>query len=119
MKKALSAVARAQKRAVLVAIAEMLRGTESERMARFGFDGLSTFGLLRDRSHEWVLALLRALVTAGWVDLTTSDHPVPYLTKPGADVMKGLAPARILLPAEPRERKRPRAAALCWSGPIC
>jgi ATP-dependent DNA helicase RecQ len=106
VKKALSAVARAQKRAGLVAIAEMLRGVESERMSRFGFAELSTFGLLRDRSHEWVLALLRALVTAGWVDLTTSDHPVPFVTKPGADVMKGSAPARILLPAEPREKKK-------------
>src|SRR5205823_6218328 len=60
VKKALSAVARAQKRAGLVAIAEMLRGVDSERMRKFGFDRLSTYGLLRDRSHEWVLALLRA-----------------------------------------------------------
>ncbi len=106
VKKALSAVARAQKRAGLVAVAEMLRGVDSDRMRRFGFDGLSTFGLLRDRSHEWVLALLRALVTAGWIDLTTSDHPVPFVTRAGADVMKGAAAARILLPTEPRERKR-------------
>jgi ATP-dependent DNA helicase RecQ len=108
VRKALSAVARAQRRAGLVAIAEMLRGVPSERMAKFGFDRLSTYGLLKDRSHEWIVALLRALVAAGWVDLTTTDHPVPYVTRAGADVMKGAAPARILLPAEPRGKGRSR-----------
>jgi ATP-dependent DNA helicase RecQ len=104
VKKALSAVARGQRRAGLVAVAEMLRGGGSERMAKFGFDRLSTYGLLSDRSHEWIMALLRALVAAGWVDLTTTEHPVPYVTRAGADVMKGAAPARLLLPAEPRVR---------------
>ena len=106
VKKALSAVARAQKRGGLLAIAEMLRGTENEKTRRFGFTQLTTFGLFRDRSHEWIVALLRALLTAGWIDLTPTEHPVPYLTKPGAAVMKGEAPARIVLPAEPRAARR-------------
>jgi ATP-dependent DNA helicase RecQ len=106
VKKALSAVARGQKRAGLVAVAEMLRGVESERMTKFGFDRLSTYGLLRDRPHEWVVALLRALVTAGWVDLTTSEHPVPFVTRAGTDVMMGRAAARILLPREARAKTR-------------
>lgn len=108
VKKALSAVARAQKRGGLVAIAEMLHGDETEKTKRFGFTALSTFGLLRDRSQEWVVALLRALLAAGWIDLTTSEHPVPFLTRAGAEVMKGEAPARIVLPAEPRAKARSR-----------
>jgi ATP-dependent DNA helicase RecQ len=106
VRKALSAVARAQKRAGLVAISEMLKGVDSEKTRKFGFTGLSTFGLLRDRSPEWIVALLRALLAAGWIDLTTSDHPVPYLTRAGAEVMKGDVPAKILLPAEPRTDAR-------------
>lgn len=106
VKKALSAVARAQKRGGLVAIAEMLAGKDSERSRRFGFTALSTFGLLKDRSHEWIVALLRAVLAAGWIDLTTTEHPVPFLTRAGASVMKGETPARIALPAEPRPRQR-------------
>lgn len=106
VRKALSAVARAQKRAGLVAISEMLKGVDSEKTRKFGFTGLSTFGLLRERSPEWIVALLRALLAAGWIDLTTSDHPVPYLTRAGAEVMKGEAPAKILLPSEPRAHSR-------------
>jgi ATP-dependent DNA helicase RecQ len=100
VKKALSAVARAQRRAGLVAIADMLRGVDSERTRKFGFTSLTTFGLMRDRSSEWIVSLLRAMLAAGWVDLTTTDHPVPFLTRAGAEVMKGAAPARIMLPPE-------------------
>ncbi len=102
VRKALSAVARAQKRAGLVAIAEMLVGHDTEKTRRFGFTKLSTFGLLKDRSQEWVLALLRALLAAGWIDLTPTEHPVPFLTRSGAAVMKAEMPARLVLPPEPR-----------------
>lgn len=102
VKKALSAVARAQRRAGLQAVAEMLHGNVSARTERFGFTRLSTFGLFRERSQEWILALLRGLLAAGWIDLTTTEHPVPYLTRAGAAVMKGEAAARIVLPPEPR-----------------
>jgi ATP-dependent DNA helicase RecQ len=105
---ALSAVARARQRAGIVAIAEMVRGVDSERTRRFGFTELSTFGLLRDRSHAWVMALLRALLAAGWVDLTATEHPVPFLTRSGADVMRAQGPVRLVLPSE-RDVSRPRA----------
>ena len=110
VRKALSAVARAQRRGGLQAVAEMLRGAETEKTDRFGFTKLSTFGLLRDRSQDWILALLRALLAAGWIDLTPTEHPVPYLTKAGAAVMKGEAPARIVLPAEPAAPSSKRRA---------
>ncbi len=102
VRKALAAVARAQRRAGLIAIGDMLKGVDSEKTRKFGFTGLSTFGLLKDRSPEWIVALLRALLAAGWIDLTTNEHPVPYLTRSGAEVMKEAVPARIMLPAEPR-----------------
>jgi ATP-dependent DNA helicase RecQ len=107
VQKVLSAVARADRRAGLQAVAEMLRGVETEKTRKFGFVRLSTFGLLRERSQEWVLALLRATLAAGWIDLTPTEHPVPFLTRAGAQVMKREAPARIVLPAEPRHSKKP------------
>ena len=108
VRKALSAVARAQKRAGLVAIADMLRGTDSEKTRRFGFTSLSTFGLLKEHSADWIVAVLRALLAAGWIDLTPTEHPVPYLTHAGADVMKGSVPVRFVLPAALRATKRSR-----------
>jgi ATP-dependent DNA helicase RecQ len=114
VRKALAGVARAQKRGGLIAVAEMLRGEASDRVQRFGFDKLSTFGLLSGRSQLWTQTLLRALLAAGWIDLTPDDHPVPYVTEVGWRVMKGQGPLRFRLPSEARARasreegKRPR-----------
>jgi ATP-dependent DNA helicase RecQ len=78
----------------------MLRGVDDERTRRFGFTELSTFGLLRDRSAGWVADLMRGLVAAGWVDLTTTDHPVPLLTRAGVEAMRATGPLRFALPVE-------------------
>ena len=111
---ALSGVARAKQRAGMAAIAEMLVGVDSERTRRFGFTQLSTFGLLRDRPLSWVLGLLRALLAAGWIDLTPTEHPVPLITGPGIEVMRGTGPVRFALPQASRAaggRTRARQAA--------
>ena len=64
----------------MLAVAEMLHGDHNERTQRFGFVGLSTFGLLKDRpsESEWVLALLRSLLSPRVGSTSTpTDHPVP------------------------------------------
>lgn len=113
VRKALSGVARAARRAGLVAVAEMLHGATSERSERFGFTRLSTFGLLRDRDVPWLVTLLRGMLAAGWIDLTPSEHPVPFLTEAGHAVMTGRAPARLSLPpkTKPRQARRDRSRA--------
>jgi ATP-dependent DNA helicase RecQ len=100
---ALSGVARARQRGGLVAVADMLRGVDDERTRRFGFTELSTFGLLRDRTPRWVMDVLRGLLAAGWIDLTPTDHPVPILTRTGAEVMRAAGSIPFALP---RERNR-------------
>lgn len=99
----LSGVARANKRGGMQAIADMLRGIDNARTDRFGFTRLSTFGLLKERSHDWVMTVLRAMLAAGWVDITTNDYPLPFLTKPGWNTMVSKEPVRFRLP---REKKK-------------
>ncbi len=100
-------MARNQGRAGLTAVAEMLHGAENDRLRRLGLTNLTTHGLLRDHPKAWVLALLRRLITAGLVDITTGEFPIPFLTASGVAVMKGDEPVRVLLP--PAERARSRA----------
>jgi ATP-dependent DNA helicase RecQ len=108
VRKALAGVARNQGRAGLTAVSEMLHGTDSERLRRLGLTGLTTHGLLQDHPKAWVLALLRRLITAGLVDLTTSEFPIPFLTALGVATMKGEEAVRVFAP--PPEAGRPRAA---------
>lgn len=109
VRKALAGIARAKQRGGLVAVAEMLRGERSDRVERFGFDGLSTFGILSHRSQAWLVALLRALLAAGWIDLTPTEHPVPFVTESGWQVMKGTGPLRFRLPNEPQPKRARRS----------
>ena len=50
----------------------------------------------------------RRLVTAGHVDLTTTDRPVPYITEAGLKVMRGEEPARVMLPANGKPKRGAR-----------
>ncbi len=99
VKKALSAVARAKSRAGLGAVIDMLRGEDNARAQRFGFTRLSTFGLLSRETEGFVWAVFRGLLAAGWIDLTATEHPVPFVTQAGWAVLTGRAPAAFALPS--------------------
>ncbi len=111
VRKALSGVARVHRRFGLHAAVKLLRGVDDPRLARSRLDQTRTFGILSDRSDEWVTRLLRRCLTAGFVDFHGREHPVVVLTSQGQAVMKGQQPARILLPPDGLGRSRPRTGA--------
>jgi ATP-dependent DNA helicase RecQ len=110
VRKALSAVARVHQRFGLGAAVRLLRGAPDDRLSRAGLDRTPTFGVLRERSEEWLTRLLRRCVTAGWVDFTSGDRPVLRITPAGRAVMKAERPARLVLPRDARTSSSPRSA---------
>ena len=113
VRQALSAVARTRGRAGLGAVVDMLHGADNERLRRLGLTTLSTHGLLSERRTDWITALTRRLITAGFIDVTTGDFPMPFLTERGVAAMKGELPVRLLLPHDdvgkiPRQPKKPK-----------
>jgi ATP-dependent DNA helicase RecQ len=117
---ALSAVARAKGRAGMIAVAEMLRGVNNAKTERFGFTRLTTFGLMKDRSQDWIMALLRGTLAAGWIDLSTGDYPMPHVTRAGWEVMRSSEPVRFRLPRvriKAAKGARGRGAAIDASAP--
>ncbi len=69
IQKILSGVARAKGRFGKTAVAQMLAGSESEKMARSGLQNLSTYGVLRQSglTHRDIAGLIDALTAAGMV----------------------------------------------------
>lgn len=110
VRKILAAIARANGRAGTMAITEMLVGKATEKVRRFGFDKLTTFGVLSELGEIESLRALRACIAAGYVGLTPSDHPVPFLTGLGTRVMKTEAPNEIVLRAGRRSSSRAQGA---------
>jgi ATP-dependent DNA helicase RecQ len=100
VRKALSAVARVDRRYGLTAAVKLLAGLPDPRLLRAGLDRTPTFGVLRGHPEAWLTQLLRRCVTAGWVDFTPGEKPVVRLTSSGRAVMKGDRPARLVLPRE-------------------
>ena len=98
VRKALSAVARTHRRFGLQAAVKLLAGTPDPRLERSGLANTKTFGTLSGKAEEWLVALLRRCVTAGWIDFTSDERPVVLLTAAGKGVLFGNGPVRFLLP---------------------
>jgi len=117
VRKALSGVARVHGRFGLLTAVKLVHGDADPRLERAGLTRVPTFGNLREHPADWLLALLRRCVTAGWVSFTGGDRPVVVLTEDGRAVMKAERPARLLLPPSPHTRpasvgaRRPAPAA--------
>ena len=99
VRKALSAVARVHRRFGMAAAANLLAGRADDRLERSGLVHTPTFGALKEYDPSWLMRLLRRCIVAGWVEFSGDDKPMAVLTEPGRRVMKGEAPARLLLPA--------------------
>lgn len=116
----LSAVARLHAKFGVGAVAEVLAGSSNEKTQRWGFDQLSVFGLLKERSIKQIIAMLHRLMEAGLARQRDPDgvrfRPVVELTTTGIAVMKGeqlppasladLIPRRIHSAAPSSERRR-------------
>jgi ATP-dependent DNA helicase RecQ len=118
VRKALSGVARVHGRFGLQTAAKLVHGDADPRLERAGLTRVVTFGNLREHPADWLLALIRRCVTAGWVGFTGGDRPVVVLTEDGRAVMKGERPARLLLPPTPEARRlEPAPARRPFSAP--
>jgi ATP-dependent DNA helicase RecQ len=90
--KLLSGVARSKGRFGKTVVAQMLTGSNSEKVVRWGLSRLSTFGILASLfSKSDVIRLLDALAAAGLLENQDVDRfrPVINLTARGWEVLRG------------------------------
>ncbi|MDB5963825.1 MAG: ATP-dependent helicase RecQ, partial [Polaromonas sp.] len=72
-------------------IMDILRGKTTEKMAQFGHDKLSTFGLGADISEAQWRAVLRQLITRNMVRVDTEAYSTLQLLPEARQVLKGEA----------------------------
>jgi ATP-dependent DNA helicase RecQ len=105
-------------------VAEVLAGSETERIQRWGFSDLTVYGLLRVYNVKRLVAMIHRLMEAGLAMQRDPDgmkfRPVVELTAAGIAVMKGEMPPPATLadlvghrssnssssPRRPRDRTR-------------
>lgn len=88
--KVLSGVARAKGRFGKTLVAQMLKGSASEKMERGGLKSLSTFGILPMFTQQELSLILEALTTAGYVESPEVDRfrPIVNLSERGWGFLK-------------------------------
>lgn len=89
----LAGVARTRSRFGKVLIAQMLCGSKSAKITKFGLQRLSTYGLLGLLKQDVVSELIDALLSAGYLEQVgwENDRPVLQLAPLGNEVMLGRA----------------------------
>ncbi|MFA5190422.1 MAG: RecQ family ATP-dependent DNA helicase [Verrucomicrobiia bacterium] len=107
LQKALSCVARMNGRFGLGRITLVLVGSRSKEVFDSQLDELSTYGLLKELGYDFTQELLRRLVTAGCIQVTTDEYPKASLTEMGRRVM--LAKTQINIELPPFEKPKPVA----------
>jgi len=89
----LSAIARLKGNFGIGVVAEVLAGSETDKVARWGFDQLTVFGLMKERAIKQIVAMLHRVIEAGLARQRDPDgvrfRPIIELTAVGVAVMKG------------------------------
>lgn len=115
VRKLLSGIARVNARFGVTTIADILTGSESERIQRLNLQSMPTFGLLRQFGPKPVIAMLHRVMEAGLARQRDpegiTNRPIVELTAVGVAVMKGARPApSSLVDIAPRASQGARAA---------
>ncbi|MHB9092246.1 MAG: DNA helicase RecQ [Chloroflexota bacterium] len=77
---------------------DVLRGSDDERVRRFGHDRLPTFGIGKDTSATEWQALARALIAAGFARVDEEAFHAIKVTPSGWEVLRGQAPVLLRMP---------------------
>lgn len=105
--KILSCVVRMQERFGAKAVAEVLKGSSTERSRNFA--QLSTFGLLQDQPLKRIEKDIQRLIAAGYLARSDGQYPVLQVTPKGWQVLRGQRQAALPAPADERQwATRPR-----------
>jgi ATP-dependent DNA helicase RecQ len=83
-------------------VAEVLKGSNSKKVLQFGFERLSTFGLLQDMTVKETVDLTDVLIAEGYLSLTEGQYPLLKLTGKATPVLDGQA--KVFQKARPRKQ---------------
>ncbi len=87
--KALSCVYRTGQRFGVGYVIDVLRGAPNERIAQFGHDRLSTFGIGADLDATTWRSVFRQLVAAGFIDVDVQGYGGLRLTEAARPILRG------------------------------
>ncbi|MCG7346106.1 DNA helicase RecQ [Sporosarcina sp. ACRSL] len=89
VQKVLSCVIRMGQRFGKTMIAQVLTGSRNKKVLEFGFDKLTTYGLMKERNAKDVSDFIEFIISENYLGVENGQFPIIYVTEQGKDVLKG------------------------------
>lgn len=87
--KILSCIYRTKEKFGMTMIAQILKGSKSQRIRQFGFERLTTYGLLKNQTEKKITDFIQFLAVEGYLTFTDGQYPVIRLMQKAIPVLKG------------------------------
>ena len=87
--KVLSCVIRMQERFGKTAVAQVLVGSKNKNLARWNFEKLSTYGIMKGTSQKAVGELIDFLTAENFLNISEGQFPLLSVSSKGAQVLRG------------------------------
>lgn len=89
VQKVLSCVIRMGQRFGKTMIAQVLTGSRNKKILEFGFDKLTTYGLMKERNAKDVSDFIEFIISENYLGVENGQFPIIYVTEQGKDVLTG------------------------------
>lgn len=87
--KILSCVRRMGERFGVMLTAKVLRGSRDRKVLQFGFDKLSTYGIMSGHTEQEIADMINILLADGYLLMSDSKYPTIRLSRTAMDVLQG------------------------------
>ncbi|NMG39056.1 DNA helicase RecQ [Chelativorans sp. ZYF759] len=104
--KALSCIYRTGERFGQAYVVDVLLGIENDRIAQFGHDRVSTFGIGKEHDKGTWRAILRQLIAQRLVDVDLAGHGGLSISDSGREFLRDRPALMLRVPAPPRARRQ-------------
>ena len=87
--KVLSCIFRMKRKFGVNMITDVLRGSLQKKVIQYGFDKLSTYGIMKNYSKEELSNFINTLIAEGYISLKEGEYPLAELNSRSIKVLKG------------------------------
>ncbi|MBO0991627.1 DNA helicase RecQ [Bacillus sp. SD088] len=87
--KVFSCIRRMKERFGKTMVAQVLTGSANQKVKNFGFQNLSTYGIMKEKSQKDVNEFIDFLTAEGYLKPTDGTYPILMLTERAGEILKG------------------------------
>ncbi|MFN7250026.1 MAG: DNA helicase RecQ [Anaerobacillus sp.] len=103
--KIFSCIVRMKERFGVTLVAQVLKGSNNKRIKDLHLTGLTTYGIMKDKTEKEISELTQLFIAEGYLALTTGQYPTVKLTEKAVSVLKN--GEKVLQKVRPTRKEEP------------